>query len=158
MNVRPSDATEELPDIEDSNTEEDKSTKLEQELAALLTKLSKKQDVGMNFPLLSDLSDRLPDGVDVLRVDLRRCKEYKDPRNPTKRAVEKAAIIGTLPESDLPEEGEVFQMFYHSYDGILRFGHLTTDTPISDVHKDGKNYFFTIDGVDWRLSIIDVGN
>lgn len=135
--------------------EESIAERLEKELIDLLSADREEKP----FPLVSDMSDRFPDDTDVLRVELRRVHNpASGPVSHNKRVIEDAYVIGFMPESDLPEEGEVFQMHYHNYDGVLKFGHLSSFEKIFDVVQDGDNYFFSNTDANWRLSILTVGN
>ncbi len=137
--------------------QEDTSEKLDRDLVDLLGADKKEDDD--TFPMVSDMSDRFPDGVSVVRAELRRVHDpATGPVPPIKRVVEDAYVIGFVLEEDLPEDGEVFHFYYHNYDGVLKFGHLSSFHPVHDVVKDGDNIFFSNTGANWRLTVLNVGN
>lgn len=133
---------------------------LEEELKEIFACVGKKEPVvGVSFPEVTDMSERFSKDAELVRVELRRCRDKLSGKtNPTNKIVEGCPIVGIIPISDFPEEGEIFQMFYHGYDGLLRFGHVTSFVPIYGVQVADGHHFFTADGVDWRLSKIDSGN
>ncbi len=137
-------------------TEEDPADKLSQELMELLSSDGKDEK---NFPTVSDMSDRFPDNTPVTRVELRRVHNPTTGEvEPSKRVVEDAYVIGFIPDGDLPENGEVFHLYYHNYDGTLKFGHLSSFQPIYNVERHGEYIYFSNTGANWRLAILNIGN
>ncbi len=112
-----------------------------------------------------DASDRFPEDADVIRVELRRCAEGVDKiKDLTQQKVKDEYIIGLLMEDEFPQEGEMFQIYYHSENdelselGDIPLGHVHSHTPVVNVVQEGENYFFSSGKINWRLRIIDCGN
>lgn len=121
-----------------------------QDLLSLLSGMGPEPVISM-----ADLSHRFPEQEKIFRVELRRqklgvSKEVK--------SVEDKYLIGLLPESDLPEEGEAFRIYYHNYNGMQTFNYIDSGLPVSDVLYEGEYIYFTAAKVDWRLQILDSGN
>ncbi len=109
--------------------------------------------------MIMDMSTRYPDDPDVLRVELRPCRLTAfEETDPARRGVDERYVIGLLPMSELPQEGEPFEIFYHNFMGFQSFGTVHSIEPIHGVTRVDDYYFFTAGDVNWRLKILDQGN
>jgi len=109
--------------------------------------------------MVMDMSSRYPDDPDVLRVELRPCRiTALEETDPDRRGVEERYVIGLLPTSELPQEGEPFEIFYHNFMGFQSFGTVESIEPIHTVTRVDDYFFFTAGDVNWRLKILDQGN
>ena len=112
--------------------------------------------------ILIDASDRVDTNEEVMRIELRGMRNPVIGKTKTydKKIINPDYLIGFLKIGELPMRGSIFRMPYHNVNGLLSFGTVDSQSPVTNVirSEDKKYIYFATNTGEWRLELLDMGN